>query len=308
MLDLILAASLALQLPIECRLGETCFIQQYFDHDAGPGAKDYRCGPLTYEGHDGTDFRIPTVAAQQRGVKVLAAAGGVVRGVRDGMEDVPVGRIGMAAVKDRECGNGVVLVHEDGWETQYCHMAKGSVRVKAGQPVKAGEILGLVGESGDAAFPHLHLSVRHGAQKVDPFAGPCSGGGSLWSPAAARALAYRSPELINWGFADGAVTMDEIEQGPADARRPGAQAPAIVAFARAIGLMKGDVLTLELSGPGGVQARGTPTVLDHDKAQYMLFNGARRPAQGWPKGVYAGRFLVTRGGAPVLERRFELQF
>ena len=33
-----------LDLPLDCAFGETCFIQQYFDHDPGPEAKDYRCG------------------------------------------------------------------------------------------------------------------------------------------------------------------------------------------------------------------------------------------------------------------------
>jgi len=44
---------LTLEVPLDCRFGETCFIQQYFDHDPGAGAKDYRCGPMVYDGHDG---------------------------------------------------------------------------------------------------------------------------------------------------------------------------------------------------------------------------------------------------------------
>ena len=46
-----------LALPVACQMGRTCFIQQYFDHDPGPGAKDYRCGVMTYDGHDGVDIR-----------------------------------------------------------------------------------------------------------------------------------------------------------------------------------------------------------------------------------------------------------
>src|SRR5882672_4869913 len=72
---------LTLEVPLACRFGETCFIQQYFDHDAGPGAKDYRCGVMVYDGHDGVDLRVPTMTEQQRGVEVLAAASGVVRGM-----------------------------------------------------------------------------------------------------------------------------------------------------------------------------------------------------------------------------------
>jgi hypothetical protein len=308
----LLAAAITLQQPIACEVGRTCFIQQGFDHDPGPGAKDYRCGSITYDGHDGTDFRVPTLKDQRQGVEVLAAADGTVKAMRDGMEDISVDKIGKAAVAGRECGNGVVLTHADGWETQYCHMAKGSVRVRAGQAVRTGEVLGKVGESGDAAFPHLHLSVRKGAEKVDPFAygaaaGDCGTGASLWSPTAAKALAYRSPELINFGFADAAVSLDDIEEGRFEGRSPGADAPAVVAFIRAIGLLKDDVLTLELTAPDGRAARGAPVTLDHDKAQYMLFAGLRRPAAGgWAKGAYQARFRVMRAGKPVLERSFAL--
>jgi D-3-phosphoglycerate dehydrogenase len=48
-------------------------------------------------------------------------------------------------IAGRECGNGVVIAHEDGWETQYCHMRRGSVAVQPGERVARGQTLGLVG-------------------------------------------------------------------------------------------------------------------------------------------------------------------
>ena len=132
-------------LPIDCVPGASCFVQNYVDHDPSPAWRDYACGARTYDGHDGTDFRVPSMAAVRAGVAVLAAADGVVAGVRDGMPDVSIRETGKEAVKDRECGNGLVLRHADGWETQYCHLAQGSVAVRRGQTVRAGERLGLVG-------------------------------------------------------------------------------------------------------------------------------------------------------------------
>jgi murein DD-endopeptidase MepM/ murein hydrolase activator NlpD len=38
---------------------------------------------------------------------------------------------------NREYGNGVVIRHIDGFETQYCHLAKGSITVKSGDLVTA---------------------------------------------------------------------------------------------------------------------------------------------------------------------------
>src|SRR5215831_9272833 len=72
-------------LPIDCQIGKTCIVQNYVDHEPGPAARDYRCGSLTYDGHKGTDIRIPDRSLFERGVAVLAAASGRVRALRDGM-------------------------------------------------------------------------------------------------------------------------------------------------------------------------------------------------------------------------------
>ena len=76
------SVTLRLQLPVACVIGSTCFVQHYVDEDLSPNSRDYQCGTLTYDGHDGTDFRVPSLAAQKAGVSVLAAARGRVLRVR----------------------------------------------------------------------------------------------------------------------------------------------------------------------------------------------------------------------------------
>ncbi len=302
---------LQLELPLACRLGETCFIQQYFDHDPGPGAKDYRCGVMVYDGHDGTDLRVPTLAAQKKGVAVLAAAPGTIKGMRDGMDDVNVRIAGPESVKGRECGNGVVVAHPGGWETQYCHMEKGSVRVRNGQAVAAGAMLGLVGMSGDAEFPHLHLSVRHNNEKIDPFApdaqaGTCGGGVPLWSKEAMTALAYHSPSVINVGFAEAPVTMDDVESGRAAEGPVATDSPELIAYVRAIGLKAGDIQTLTFRDPKGtLVARGLGQPLDANKAQWLSYVGKKRTMVSWPAGTYQAQYEVKRDGATILIKRFD---
>ena len=133
--------TLNLRLPVDCVIGSTCFVQHYVDEDPSEGARDYRCGTLTYDGHDGTDFRVPTLAAQKAGVDVLAAARGRVLRTRDGQPDGALAQFGRDAVGGAECGNGIVIVHEGGFETQYCHLAKDSVAVHPGDTVEAGAVL-----------------------------------------------------------------------------------------------------------------------------------------------------------------------
>src|SRR5262245_23819320 len=305
-----MAEPLELGFPVACEIGKTCFVQNYVDHDAGPGVRDYMCGTLTYDGHTGTDIRVPTTAAQQRGVDVLAAADGEVLRRRDGMPDVSMRAAPPGFIEGRDCGNGVVLRHADGWETQYCHMAQGSIRVTPGEQVKAGQPIGRVGISGKAEFPHLHLTVRRHGTVVDPFAlapraGACGSGTSLWAPDLRAALAYRERTLLNAGFAAGPVTMEAIESGEAGRAPLATDAPALVAFVRAIGLRGGDVQRLVVTAPDGQKlVDRTAAPLDRSKAQFMLFTGVKRPAAGFSGGTYAATYTVLQGGTTVLEESF----
>jgi murein DD-endopeptidase MepM/ murein hydrolase activator NlpD len=302
------AAAFELGLPIECELGRTCFIQNYVDHDASGGARDYACGALTYDGHNGTDFRLPT---RRAGVPVVAPADGVVLRMRDGVAEGVMQDAGREAVRGRECGNGVIIDHGGGFQTQYCHMARGSLRVKPKMPVKAGDRLGDVGMSGMTEFPHLHITVRRDGKVVDPFAvdaapASCNGGRSLWKASLRDVLRYRGASVINAGFATKPVTMEMIDSGETFAI--GADAPAIVAYVRTIGLKGGDVQRLVVQAPGGaILADSTAPALDRDKAQTLQFAG-RKARAPWPRGTYRAHYTVTRKGKVVLEHKFELTF
>jgi hypothetical protein len=308
-----LAPSLAmgqvsLEWPVACKIGATCEIQHYVDRVTGSGAQDYRCGTATYDGHNGTDIRLSTLAAERAGVHVLAAATGRLLRARDDMGDVSIRLTGRAAVQGRECGNGLVLAHGSGLETQYCHMAKGSLVVRPGQMVAAGQILGHVGLSGDTEFPHLHITVRQNGQVVDPFAlgepaGACSGGTSLWAPALMADLAYKAGAVLNAGFATRQVTAADIEDGIGqDAPNP--DAPALVAFVRAISLRDGDVQQLELSGPDGPIAQYSAQPLNSNKDEVYVTAGRKRPPGGWSAGTYTASFRVLREGRAMLETTF----
>lgn len=63
-------------------------------------------------------------------------------------------------------GNVVVVRHENGLETYYAHLSK--IDVKIGQDVKAGELLGLGGNTGHSHGSHLHFETRFRGQPFDP--------------------------------------------------------------------------------------------------------------------------------------------
>ena len=68
---------------------------------------------------------------------------------------------------DKIGGRSVVLSHGGGITTHYLHLSKYLVR--AGQKVKRGDVIGLVGKSGKALGPHLHYEVRVNNNPKNPY-------------------------------------------------------------------------------------------------------------------------------------------
>jgi murein DD-endopeptidase MepM/ murein hydrolase activator NlpD len=66
----------------------------------------------------------------------------------------------------RGFGNVVWVDHGGTLLSVYAHLS--SIRVRAGQSVGRGELLGLSGQSGDATAPHLHFEIWRGGIEVDP--------------------------------------------------------------------------------------------------------------------------------------------
>lgn len=304
------AQDISLRLPIACELGRSCFIQKYVDHDPSPEVRDYQCGSLGDDKHDGTDFRLLNMPAQKAGVDVVAAADGKVVNTREGVPDISVREQDREKVSQIGCGNAVVIDHGNGWRTAYCHMAKGSLTVRSGREVKAGEKIGQVGLSGLTEFPHLHFTVIKDGKPVDPFAygapeKSCGGGKSLWDASLQNALGYQTGTLLNKGFAPGPVTMEAIESGSAEQDVPTTKSPALVAYVRSIALKGGDVQTLTLFDPDGKPlAQNKAPPLDRTKAQWMMFAGLKQPAGGFQPGLYRAIYRVERDGKPAIEQAF----
>lgn len=306
-LEPVRAAPPELGLPIDCALGRTCWLVNMVDHDPGPGATDFRCGPQTYDTHKGVDFAIRDAAAKAVGVRVLAAAAGTVRATRDGMAESTREDLERTdRIAGRECGNGVVIDHADGWSTQYCHMLSGTISVKKGDRVRAGASLGLVGQSGRSEFPHVHMTLRHGDTVIDPFTGtsniaacrPDTPVAGLWAPALRDALVYPGPQPYHLGFHTQAPDVRAVRAGRLNDTRFSTADPALVFWAEVFSLAQGDAVELVLSGPGGEVAK-REVAIDRPLARWFGFIGKKRGPNAWPAGAYRGTVTVVRNGQSV---------
>lgn len=299
-------------LPVICEKPSDCVVQQYFDHDPTAGYEDYMCGKLSYDGHQGTDFRTRDLVHMELGVPVVAAADGVVRAVRDGMDDVNVRKIGQQALEGRWAGNSVVITHKGGVETQYSHLRKGSVAVRAGQRVRAGERLGLVGLSGNTEFPHVEFAVRKDGKPVDPFGGmgPCAPTGrSMWNNKARAILSgYTYPWLLAAGFAGEKPTLAQVQQRMHTQEVFPADAPVFVFWTRLLGLAPGDILRVKIIDPQGFVMVFNRDVVGRNLIHKFRYVGKERHGRQWLEGCYVGSITVTRQdaqGVPRIVLRYE---
>ena len=108
------------------------------------GVRSSAYGWRWQRGHHGVDIALRT------GDKVYAAFGGTVR----------------VASRMGGYGNCVVVRHPNGLETLYGHLSK--INVARGQHVKAGDVVGLGGSTGNSTGPHLHFECRFLYQTFDP--------------------------------------------------------------------------------------------------------------------------------------------
>lgn len=86
---------------------------------------------------------------------------------------------------EKLAGNHVVIKMRGGLSAVYAHPKPGSVRVKVGDKVKAGEVIGELGNTGASLAPHLHFYIVNG---TDTFTSDGLPDQVLWSRSNCRGL------------------------------------------------------------------------------------------------------------------------
>jgi hypothetical protein len=129
------------------------------------------------------------------GKPVVAVADGVVASVTDGLPEQTPGKYPVNISLDQADGNSVILdLGEQGY-AMYAHMQPGTIQVRVGQRVAAGQVIGLVGNSGNSVAPHLHFQVM-----------------DRLSSLAANGLPYEMRDFQITGRSPGTKAFDEAEE------------------------------------------------------------------------------------------------
>ena len=100
------------------------------------------------------------------GKGVYAVADGKVASITDGLPEQTPGVFPTNITLDEADGNAVILDLGNGLFAMYAHMQPGSLKVHRGDVVKRGQLLGLVGNSGNSIAPHLHFQVMNGPSSL----------------------------------------------------------------------------------------------------------------------------------------------
>ncbi|WP_414698957.1 M23 family metallopeptidase [Oligoflexus sp.] len=125
---------------------------------------DGLCLPLKLAPVGGTissDYGQPRKGGDtHRGIDIFAPIGTPIRAIERGVV--------VRSSFSQDYGNIVVLDHGKQWTTWHAHLSRPGVR--DGEIVRKGQIIGFLGDTGNASGPHLHLEVRRGGKPLDPFA------------------------------------------------------------------------------------------------------------------------------------------
>ncbi|WP_241988995.1 M23 family metallopeptidase [Leucobacter luti] len=153
------------------------------------------------------------------GAEILAVADGTVSSVLDGLQaNVP----GTLPAQDPELaskltvenvdGNHVVLDLGDGVYAMYAHMIAGSLTVKPGDTVTAGQVLGKLGNTGNANASHLHFQLMDGPSLLEADSLPYELTGFDYGGQVAPELIADADDNLTGKFLGGRLTPSEARE------------------------------------------------------------------------------------------------
>ncbi len=227
-------------LPIGRTANQDWAINNYADVDPRSGqAADYRGGTFQYDGHDAIDAGPWGFDKADAGIPIYAAADGTVTQVDDGHFDRETTATGNP-------GNFVRIAHGNGWDTVYIHFAANTITVKVGDSVRAGQVIGLMGSSGNSTGPHLHYTALYKNLPVEVGYSP----NDYWQ----NPLPYGG-DVTQFAFDAGVTPFDPwsdmYESVPHISSYPTSQTGLLYSWVQTYSLNPGDLLAWRWIRPNG---------------------------------------------------------
>lgn len=251
--------------PIAGVYGKEYIIVNYVDWGTDTLIYDHSCGTKSYNGHEGTDFVIRNFKLMDSGVNVLAAANGIVTYTKDGLFDRE-----KSSTITKKLGNYIAIKHNNGYYSYYGHLAKGSIKVKVGDSVNSGQIIGKVGSSGNSTDPHLHFELWWDSlYVVDPFKGHCGNTNTLWLSPDTYDTTFRVWQSSMCSFKPYLDTLREEPKSVYDFFKSDS---VINYWAILYGLKNGDSLTIKWYDPSGIEWFANTYYLTQDAWYYYYWN------------------------------------
>lgn len=279
------AYAIELRFPVACQLMKNCWVTRHVDLNKRSGSvEDYMCGQKTIDGAKSTHISLANKLSAEQNVPVVASYAGKITTARN------VGGF---------CGVRIVIEHEGGWESSYCHLNPRTINVQEGQHVRTGQALGTIGMSGQSNWPHLSYALLRNGMVFDPFSGKTALEGcsldsqTLWS-GGINPL-YEPAQVTNIGFNFGAIKSNEILNGTIkNATVMRADTPHIALWAMITNVRKGDNIVMKIVEPSGRILEQSDFIANNDHEHYPIYLSKFRQKFTWEDGQYKGVVTLSR--------------
>ena len=316
---------LNLTFPVSCQINKNCWIVNYPDNDLTEKFKDYKNGEITYDGSLGTNIAVKTILDLKKGIPVLSAQDGKVLFTQNNIEDNWESKDKLPNTPPY--GNSVIIKHNNGWKTLYCHLKKGSIKVKVGDFTTGGTQIAEMGMSGSSDFPHLNFLVLHDKNFFDPFSGmklrneeneekeekkgKIEKYKPFWNPAAKEKLTYKNILITNIGVSTESPSIEDIKKGKYENIEILNNVPSIFLWAYGFHFKKNDFLKISLKNPEQEKILDTIVKIKKDRMEHFIFLKKEKPEEmssketpapqeeAWIQGTYEVKIEFIRSNSKI---------
>lgn len=279
------AKAIEFRFPVACQIMGNCWITNHVDLDDRMGrVSDYMCGEKATDNNKSTHISLASRAAVAQNIAVLATADG---------------RIKVARHSGGFCGTRILIGHDDGWESSYCHLNPRTLQVREGQDVKQGQIIGSIGISGQTDWPRLSFATIRNGMIFDPFSGRTAIEGcsakteNLWQ--GGMNPPYEPAAVTSAGFTVGYVSNNDIMNGTAQsATSIRADTIQLSLWSLMMNLRKGDKISMVIEHENGKILKEFDQAIEKDTTYYPINLSTIRKNILWDEGNYTGTIKITR--------------